>query len=224
MAEFDNAAVAAGVTYRTRDDADQTFGEAFIHRSAPPLRPGWSGHVVLGHRLRPYSFWHAAQLDFVESPFAGYEGRLEIGPLFIAVRVCQLAHPHSFAGAAWLREMWVSYRYGATLRETKLAGKSVLVSPFLRELNKFSAYLRDYHSRPVYGSAPDSKPLRVPWYLHEVATLRRFNPELTWSQAWNSSVGESAWKNAGMYQAHGQDLGIESPHDRAAAREAGYEL
>lgn len=116
-----------------------------------------------------------------------------------------------------LRELWATNKY------RWLKGRhsfELSRSPFLRQLNTFSCYLRDYTSRPIYGTKEDSKPICSPWYLYEVSLLLRFNPGLTKAQAWNSPVGMSGWDNAGMAEALGLPLIIETPEDRKAQREA----
>jgi hypothetical protein len=220
--------------FRTAEDVDATFAEAVVHCHG--------GHTVLGFRLRPFSFWHAANLDFVESPFAGHNKPIDFAALYVATRICQLRYPHTFRKRKleYLVELWKARRYRPikitrkakeflqkATKETKVQNKksslpslssvkNSLSFPLLRELNKFSTYIRDYTSRPDYVAGEDSTPVKTPWYLYEASLLRRFNPDYTWAQAWDTPVGEAAWFNAGMLEATGQKLEILTPEMRKA--------
>jgi hypothetical protein len=203
--------------FRTIDDVDDTFAEAIVHR---PF-----GHTVLGFRLRPFCFWHAANLDFIESPFAGHKKPIDFAALYVATRICQLTYPNPFRRQRfeYIRELWKARKY----RPVKIARRDLKAKrihkakfPFLGEMNKFSTYIRDYSSRPDYVAGEDSSPIRTPWYLYEVSMLRRFNPDMSWEQAWNMPIGQAAWFNAGMLEASGMKLEILTPEMRKSFAEA----
>jgi hypothetical protein len=220
--------------FRTADDVDATFAEAVVHCHG--------GHTVLGFRLWPFSFWHAANLDFVESPFAGHNKPIDFAALYVACRICQLRYPATFRKRKleYLVELWKARRYrpvkitrralralrkvakrkGGLEAPPAETGRMPIIHPptfpLLRELNKFSAYVRDYSSRPDYVAGEDSTPVKTPWYLYEAALYRRFNPETTWAQAWNIPIGQASWFNAGMLEASGQKLEILTPEMRKA--------
>lgn len=198
-----------GFEYRTADDVDESFAESVVHTS----------HRVLGFRLRPFSLWHAAQLDFVESPFAGHQKPLDFVALYVAARICQLRYPRIFRRTRYekLIEAWKLHRYPKIKRK-----KKQFTAPLLREISAFSAYIRDYASRPEYMSTEDSVPVKCPWYLYEVAVFRKYNPDMTWAQCWDMPVGEAGWNNAAMHEAHGNKIELVTPEYQKAFREAGY--
>lgn len=197
---------------------DETFSEALIHS---PL-----GHTVFGRRLLPLSYWHETLLLALENPFSYWRKKFhpfiggifdgscppfDFGALLQAVDICTSAHPAVPVAPGYFarqRRRFITFRYRAH---------------FARELGKFSRYLADYRSRPVFGVAPGSEGLSVPVYLYEVALLRRFKPELDDSAAWNSQAAYSSWWTAAMVAAHGDKVKILTPAHREAMKEAGYE-
>jgi hypothetical protein len=201
-----------GSEFRTADDVDDSFAEAVVHSRA---------HRVLGFKLKPFSLWHAANLDFVESPFAGHKKPIDFGALLVAARICQLRFPDVLRKQHRLHllDWWRLRKY----RAFKFTKNKKLVLPLLAEINKFSAYLRDYASRPEYMSTEDSVPVKCPWYLFETAMLKRYNPAFTWAQCWDFPVGEAGWCNAAMHEAHGMKIELVTPEYRKAFKEAGYE-
>jgi len=204
--------VADGFEFRTSDQVDDSFAEAVVHSKA---------HRVLGLRLRPFSLWHAANLDFIASPFAGHKTLVDLAALYVAARVCQLRYPSVYRRSHLERalKLWMLWRFKATKRHR---GKPARF-PLLAEVAKFSAYLRDYASRPEYMQGEDSVPVRCPWYLYEAALLKNYNPGMTWGQCWDFPVGEAGWCNAAMHEAHGNKIELVTPEYRKAFREAGYE-
>ncbi len=208
--------------FRSLADVDDTFAEAVVHSRR---------HIVLGFRLRPFNFWHAANLDFICSPFAGHNKPLDFAALYIAARICQLRYPATFRRRKleWFIELLKArkYRYFKMFRQNEQnekpqkhsvnsVQKNSVVFPFLQELNKFSAYMRDYISRPEYVSSDESVPVKSPWYLYEVCLLRRFNPDTTWAQCWDTPVGWASWHNAAMLEATGNKIDILTPEIRKA--------
>ncbi|HEY4282647.1 MAG TPA: hypothetical protein VGM62_06235, partial [Chthoniobacterales bacterium] len=80
---------------------DDLFAEAIVHKPVPVAaslwdalksrrKPNVSGHVVLGLRLRPFSYWHAFNLDLV-----GYSAAKlnQFSTLLLAARCCRLRYP-----------------------------------------------------------------------------------------------------------------------------------
>lgn len=203
--------VRDGFEFRTADDVDDSFAEAVVHSHR---------HRVLGFRLKPFSLWHAANLDFFESPFLGHKQPADIAALYVAARICQLKYPHVFRRGYLERavEWWAILRFKALKRQ-----KDRVSFPLLREIAKFSAYLQDYASRPEYMSGEDAVPVKCPWYLYEAATLKTYNPRMTWSQCWDFPVGEAGWCNAAMHEARGIKIELVTPEYRKAFKEAGLE-
>lgn len=219
----------AGLSGRTIEDIDNDFADAIVHRqcgwglsAATGRLLGFSAHKVLGLRLRPFSFWHAAQLDFICSPFAGHKSNLDFAALWVAARICQTRYPRipRRTRFEYLRKLHALWKYSQLLRPALAPDLSRITSPFLEELSKFALYLRDYNTRPTYGERSDSVSVNSPWYLYETSMLRRFNPRITKAQAWDSVIGETRWDNVGMIEASGHQVSIETPEDRKAQKEA----
>ena len=192
---------------------DETFAEALAHK------PG--GHVILGHRLRPFSFWHAANLDFIQSPFAGHPGALDFSALYLAAKSCQLRYPDTIANGAGSP----SIRIRQALTILRFARRFRLKPEFrLHEISKFSAYLADYMTcGPVIASKEGSKPVKVPWYLYYVAMLVK-HAGYTKAAAWNAPVAESQWWITAIMIAAGTEIDVMTAEDRAQLKEIGYEL
>jgi hypothetical protein len=210
--------VAQEADFRTRDDVDETFAEAVVHRRS---------HKVLGFRLRPFSFWHAANLDFVESPFAGHNKKIDFGELLIAAKTCRLLFPrtlqrHPFEKIVDLLKARKYRPIKAKFNELKRGDLSNVKLPLMQEVAKFCAYLRDYSERPEYMTREESVPVKTPWYLFEVAMFKRYNPHLTWAQCWDMPIGEASWYNAAMLEATGTQIDLVTPEYRKAFRQIGY--
>ncbi len=181
---------------------DETFAEAIVHQPR---------HRVLGLKLWPFSFWHAANLDFIESPFAGHTGQLDLAALLLAVKVCRLRYPSQLSTLNSQLRRFIVWRYGAQ-------------AAYLAQLNAFCVYLRDYNTGPVFGAKDDSPGLKCPWYLIAVCQTLQNNPRLTLAQAWNTEVGLGAWCNAAHAEARGVPLDILTPELRQTFAEAGIQL
>jgi hypothetical protein len=198
---------------------------------------------VLGRKLRQFTFWRAACLDFIKSPLAGYEGPVaDLNTLLWAAECCRATYPHRprvtrlrRTAAAW-RFVFCSRgsmsRSGSPPPRSSLpasAGLSTLnyqpstSSDLWREVTAFYAYLRDYNSRPIFGRAEgtENQPVQTPWYLFGVALALTNNPRLTLAQAWNSEVGQSTWYNAAFAEARGIKLNLLTPELEKEFREMG---
>jgi hypothetical protein len=245
---------AVATTFRSPDEVDYVLGEALLHKRA--------GHVVIGRRLRPLTYWHVACLDYVRSPFAGFQRKIDIAALDEATAICRTRYPNMPRDwpkpFAYLRRLYLARKYrllkfrrrrllirkagkqespsrtgfsfsgtgGSYVPNSSSSAISDITSPFTIERRKFNAYLADYFSRPVYGKAPlkrgeeNPPPSGSPWYLLEVATLRRFNSKLTWADAWNTPITPSGWEILATLEAHGCAQYVETPQARAASRRA----
>ena len=196
---------------------DETFAEAVAHK------PG--GHVVLGQRLRPFSFWHAANLDFIQSPFAGHPGPLDFSALYLAAKSCQLKYPATIAtaGRARLKRLCGSHRADLFLTTLRYGRKFQSKPEFrLHEISKFSAYLADYMTcGPIIASKEGSKPVKVPWYLYYAAMLVK-HAGYTKAQAWDAPVAESQWWITATMIAGGTEVDLMSAEDRETLRAIGY--
>ena len=215
---------------------DETFAEAVAHKRANWLGRirGFSGHKILGIRLRPFSFWHAAYLDFIKSPFAGHvrpaplsgagvQTKPDLGDLILAIACCRARYPNppSFTGLRWRLLRWrAKLCYSIRVRRLRHAP---LMAEGLETL-AFYRYLKDYSSVPTYGESEDSQPVKTPWYLFAVALQLRLNPRLTVAQAWNSSIGLAGWMNAAHIEASGTKIDILTPELREAFGQIGVKV
>lgn len=193
--------------FRTLADVEDSFAEAIVHR------PG--GHRVLGFKLRPFSFWHAAQLDFIGSPFAGHRAPFHFAALYTAVQVCRTRYPGTPAHT-WLprgMQRWVEIECIARFARR-----------FSAELNKFSAYQRDYAASPEYITSESSATVKTPWYLFGVALLTEAEPSFSRKQAWDSPVGESRWWSTAKAEARGARVDLVTPSDRAQIKALGLPI
>jgi hypothetical protein len=187
---------------RCLSDVEDSFAEAIIH----------AGHKVFGFSLKPFSRWHAAQLDFIGSPLAGHAGKLNFTSLWIAVQICRTIFPQHINTSTPQPSSRVIALYGL--------GSSKSNRRLLFEQNKFSAYLRDYSGAPEFITEDESEPrtAKTPWYLFQVADLVR-NGNLSRADAWNISLGEGNWWRAACAEANGAKIDILQPADRKQLQE-----
>jgi hypothetical protein len=192
------------------DNVEDQFGEAIIHQGA--------AHRVLGEKLLPFSRWHAAQLDLIRSPFAGHERdvqsglrkKIDFAALWLAVQICQSSYP--------VRAYIESPPKSLAKKFGRTRGKSLLL--FIAELNKFSAYIRDYATAPEYVLEENdggSATVKTPWYLYQSAALAQSG--MTMREAWNLPLGEGNWWLAASAEAKGVKIDIIQPADRRQLEE-----
>jgi hypothetical protein len=227
-------------TFRSLDFVEDNFAEAIIQRpivsavgrfllNAERLAVSLvrSSHTVLGYRLLPFSAWHAAQLDFLASPYAGHDAKLDFAALYIACQICSTRYPQAFSQSSPLSvERW-ALSVGRLLRRRFVRryglpyGKSK--QRFLRERNKFALYLRDYAGEPEYilPENAECRPAKTPWYLAKVAALIRAG--LSLRCAWNFPLGEGNWLVPAANEARGARIDILQPSDRKQLAERGIE-
>lgn len=198
---------------------DEVFAESVAHKPAPWLRSrfsslvtrhsslGWSGHSILRRRLRPFTFWAAANLDFIKSPFAGNvpkTGTISFPDLYLATEACRLRWPHTFQ----LNRIDFEYRawfYGRRFaRDTKYR---------FEQIRAFIAYLRDYSTSPEYVTGDGAQPVKLPWYLYHAAMLVK-HAGFTQSQAWETEVSFGQWWVTALLTSAGNNIDIVTPEDR----------
>ncbi len=176
-----------------------------MHRARP--------HVVLGFKLRPFSFWHAAQLDFIGSPFAAHRAPFDFTALYLAAQICQTRYPRTPSSARWLSRL-----------RKKVTVLRFMRGRFLAELNKFSSYQRDYASSPEYITSEAGGSVKTPWYLYSVALLLEMDSSLTKAQGWDSTVGEARWWSAARAEARGAKVDLITPADRGQLRDLNLDV
>jgi hypothetical protein len=199
----------------------EDFAEAFVHRRPPLIARllGYSAHRLCGLHLRPFSRWHAANLDFIQSPLAAHKNRpCTFAEYWIAAECCRLRFPHVWRQRKDWRDrlppkLALLCRVLFPSRRIR-AEKKYLLDP-VAQINAFTAYLVDYSGRPEIIPGDDAQPIRSPWYLHEVCSLLRVDPRLTKPQAWDLPIGLSAWELTTHAEAAGVKLDLVTPEDRA---------
>lgn len=216
---------------------DEGFLEAIVHKRAPLIARarGLSGHVVLGRRLRPFTFWHQQLLQGIDSPFVTPDpvtdsSRIALFKnLYLAVEICSLkplTFPSSKGWLAALRRKLAIWRYHPGVGARVLT-RGVAADPAKRNLYtllieaaKFRFYLADYSSSPVQARSKNSKPVQSPIGLYQMSLYRRFYPAASPESVWRMSPGEVAWLNIGALEASGAAIEIMSEARLRARRKA----
>lgn len=188
---------------------DPAFAEAFVHALARPFRPDdpWSGHKVLGKRLRPFCLWHSFLLEQMGSPFVTGAG-VTAADLSRAVAVCRCRY----------RELYAPTRF------CMVAFWKVLGPGLGKEVQRFRDYVGDFQTRPDYHVVPTrgaTGPARgqAPDYLRLVAEAIAV-ARCSRQEAWEMPVGEARWWFAIGLKNRGADLDFADAEQRAAeARE-----
>jgi hypothetical protein len=189
---------------------EAAFAEAFIHRWPRRFdaRDPWSGHRVLGKRLRPFSIWHALLLTREASPFTmgGGVARVAPGDLVKAVAVCQMRFPWSGPdGQIQPRFSWRTFW-------------RMLGGGFAMEVEAFQAYLADFQTLPEYTVIPPRNAGESRTPAPETLRLVRAVIGCTGcsrQEAWDCPLGEARWWFALWLQERGADLDFTSAGVRA---------
>jgi hypothetical protein len=193
---------------------DEVFAEAVVHRPAPwsrralaPFFGPSSGHAILGLRVRPFSFWHAFNLDLVGG--IGDPGSLNrFNTLLLTARCCRLRYPQTISSTGIFETLLYQV---ASLRFAFRFAKSYTLR--LAQVKKFLDYRADY-ADCVPEIAEGGEPVKLPGYLYHVALLRRLRPELTKAQAWDFPVAEGQWEILSALAADGAKIDVLTPEDR----------
>ena len=216
---------------------DEVFAEAIVHKPTPwwvRLRSArsslvtshsslssWSGHVILGLRVRPFSFWHQFNLDLIgftlgssatpsrhSSRVTRHFQSTSFNTLLLAARCCRLRYPQTLATPSVTERLLYEL---ASLRFAFKFAKSSSVRA--RETKKFVDYRKDYADcAPEMADA--GAPIKLPGYAYQVALLRRLRPELTKAQAWDYPIAEAQWEILCVLAAQGAKIDIVTPEDR----------
>jgi hypothetical protein len=194
---------------------DERFLESIVHRRAPVVARlrGYSGHVVLGRRLRPFSMWHQQMLEGIGSPFLSTWKRsptsLElVRSLYIATTVCRLRPMQTLGPASWcaaLRRKWLVFRFYFRLG---LRRPGLRLTRLLIEAAKFRAYMNDYSSAPIPFPNKRTRPVQSPPSLYQVELYLRFHRQVGLREAWGKSPAEIAWANIAAQEADGAEISI----------------
>jgi hypothetical protein len=206
---------------------DETFLESVVHKRAPFLarQRGYSGHVVLGRRLRAFSFWHLELLQGNESKFLQtWKTRppsIEIfKQLYLATEICRLRplEPLHSSWRATLCRKWTVFCWYVWPRINRRHRRACIF--LLIEAAKFRAYLADYWSRPIPFPTKHSRPIQSPPNLFEMELFRRFHPDNDERELWGMPPGLAAWENTAALEAHDREVSILTEARRKAREEA----
>jgi hypothetical protein len=207
---------------------DQDFIEAIVHRRIPLLARwrGYSGHVVLGSRLRPFSLWHQQLLLAIDSPFLGRwdvqaPGSLQIfKQLYLATQICRVKPKRIPARSGWraaLWRKWIVLRFYFRLGVRK---PGVRLIRLYQEAAKFRNYLLDYSSCPIPFPNKHSRPAQTPVALFQIERYRKYHPHVDERVIWGMSPGMVAWENIASEEVHGSPIEIVSEARKQAREEA----
>ena len=191
---------------------DEVFAEAVVHKPAPffartvgrALRLPVSAHVILGLRVRPFSFWHAFNLDLIQYHS---DKVTEFSSLLLCARCCQLRFPQSVADRSprWHNE-WITFRFKSRFdRDPKFKSGQIA---------RFIAYRKDYADCVPETQDASGESLKMPWYLYQTTLLQHIYPKLTEAQAWDSPIAASQWKIIAHMAAIGNKVDLITPEDR----------
>ena len=151
---------------------DERFAEAFLHEGRPAR--------VMGRRLRPFSYWHKVQLEYVQSKvLLGGAGRGGAGlwDAWVAAKVCSTEYPQNASfrkGYSNLWMLWWHAVYG--WRSAK------------RELDKLTAHIADFASPPKLWSGKGSSKVRLAEELEEMGRLTGDLSFLQRAAAWRNDA------------------------------------
>lgn len=175
------------------------FAESLFHRK----------HSVCGVRLKPYSFAHAAILDFARSPYSSMSGSARLEDIVFALSVLgeKPSRPNQIPTIGFFRRWIITFR--------------VFRAGIDAAHNQLMAYLDDYNSPPQMWQKENTRPVKTPWMLYFVAVLMRHG-QMTEREAWSCEVGYGRWLCAGLAEAGGNDVPIITDEERAAMKEAGH--
>lgn len=204
---------------------DERFAEAFIHG-----KQRW----CFGARLKPFSYWHKVQLEYIQSKvLLGGPAKWDI---WLAAQVCRTSYPVNAKfpprGKWW--QLWWNVWYGWR--------------SFNQEVNALYAHISDYASPPKLWSGKGGSKKRLAEALEALHKETKL-PELldesrAWAQsaafdeakdrdlddsieqiaiytrqgrppaeAWNMPMGELLWYNACFLKMEGADVPIWTPKD-----------
>jgi hypothetical protein len=208
---------------------DERFLESILHKRAPLLARarGRSGHVVLGRRLRPFSFWHQQLLESVESPFlASWKTKpssIQIfKSLFVATEICRLApleQPDHGGWRAMLRRKVTAARFFLRPAWHRPGTRYLML---LIEAAKFRGYMADYCSGAIPFPTKNSRRIQSPGALYQLELYKKLHAEtsrreLTPHELWGKTPAEISWTNTAAQEARGAEISIITP-ERAEAR------
>jgi hypothetical protein len=209
---------------------DEGFLEAVVHKRAPLLARarGYSGHIVLGRRLRPFEFWHQQLLQGIDSPFLSPEpprtppSSIQLFKnLYLATEICRVKFPHVPPRTGWraiVRRKLAVLRWYIRLGIGKPRGHRMI--SLLIEAAKFRFYLGDYSSFPIPARNRKNKPVQSPVALYQMSLFRRYHPRVSIAEAWQMSPGDVSWQNTASQEADGVAIEIMTDARLRARREA----
>jgi hypothetical protein len=205
---------------------DERFAESFLHASR---------HSVFGFKLKPFSYWHRLQLEWIDSKVL--IGGATLWDIYLAAKICSSEYPH----AAQLKELsswkalWWHFR---TFRKNATD-----------ELYRFYSYVADYNAPPKLWGGSGSADNKLAEAYSELAretgdkNFERRAQEVAYNaflkesqdnqiddtliqvamyskvtgrpprEAWNMPSGELAWMNISFAKLDGAKIDVWTPMD-----------
>lgn len=209
---------------------DERFAEAFLHEGGATQ--------VMGVRLRPFSYWHKMQLEYVQSKVL--LGGAGLWDVWVAAQICATEYPRNANFRKSYSNLWMLCWHA------KYGWRSLP-----RELGKLMAHMSEYASPPkLWGGGGGSKERlaealerlgretdqvemlqRAERLRYEAAMDKNGNRDLddsieqvaiymklggrTAEEAWNMPMGALLWYNAAFLKMEGSEVPIWTPLDDA---------
>ena len=208
---------------------DERFTEAIIHDELPR---------VMGVKLRPFSYWHKVQLEFVQSKVL--LGDPKLWDLWVAAKICSTQYPNN----AKFKEKYSSWWWFFWCVRFFWKRKN-------KEQNSIIKYLNDYASPPKLWAGKGSSEAKLAlaynslgeitgdaecyreanrWQneadlakgkgrdiddsIEQVSIFMKYSGGSA-SEAWNMPMGELLWYNVCFLKMEGSEVPIWSPIDQA---------
>jgi tellurite resistance protein len=209
---------------------DERFAEAFLHEGRAAR--------VLGMRLRPFSYWHKVQLEYVQSKVL--LGGAGLWDLWVAAKICGTEYPLNARFRKTYSNLWMLWWHAC------YGWRNVQ-----REAEKLTAHIADFASPPkLWGGGGGSKERlaealdrlgsatgqpemlqRAERLRYEAAMDKNGNRDLDDSieqvaiymklagrsaeESWNMPMGALLWYNAAFLKMEGSEVPIWTPMDDA---------
>lgn len=169
----------------------------------------YNRHKVLGRTLSPFSLYHYFVLEAIDSPIIKKDQtRISIIDLYIATIVCSNKYPidiSAFPSGSWWSIVKNSIRFGYFATRYKMS----------REATKFSNYIKDYSSMPMFWESKDKKKSSgLPDALSLVVSLI-VSLGYKEQDAWNCPLGKAVWLTTASAILNGAESKIISPQAKA---------
>jgi hypothetical protein len=191
-------------------------GFIFDERYAEAIFNDPDGHKVLGKTLPCFSAWRRTLLERHDSPFM-LGDKPSPYQLLQAVDCCLCSFPNMPRKP---KNLW--QRICELSRKLKIERRAEKNPKwFNAEVEKFSAYLKDYMAFPTFMMGDKAKGSggipQIDQTLMDVALYRCYTG-CSREEAWDIPIGELSWMNASMAKTQGVDIRIVSTEEEKMVR------